>query len=734
MRPFRSLPSFQPAGFPRSGLTRSALAVVAVVPLFYGALYVWANWDPTGNLNRVQAAIVNLDQPATVTTPQGKKQIVPLGRVLAGELTGNSSGENFDWVITDAQDASDGLADGQYGAVLTIPKDFSAAATSTSGDATKARQARLTINTNDAQDYLTGAIATSVGTAATDTLNRQVSTTYLENVLVGFSTLHGQLGEAATGATKLSDGARQLADGMARTDDGVGQLVVGLDQLAAGTGRLPGQAAQLNAGARQLAAGVSGLAGGAERLSGGLGRLNAGTQALPGQLAQLDAGAGQVAGGAGGLATGAGQVADGAGSVVSGAQFVSGSLRTYGSRAGELAAGCEASGASAEYCAQVSALADGLTPLAGNAADVAEGATFVRTAAGRLQTGAEQLATGSAQLKRGTGALAASAPALSAGIAQAAGGAGQLSYGAAALAGGAGQLAAGTAQFAAGAPQLSSGIAQAAAGASRLHDGTSQLAAGASQMGQGTGKLASGLSDGARQIPSYTPQQRKDLSTVAVTPVLADVRRVNAVQSNGVGLAPYIVALALWVGALATFMLLRPLSPGALASSTPSWRVALAGFRPGALLVTTQAALLLGVLYFAVGLDAAHPAALFGFGVLVALTFAAINQALVAVFGRAGRFVALILAGLQIATAGGTYPVATAPAFVGTVHDLLPMTYAVEGLRAAVAGGAGGAGGDVAVLLLWAAAALLVTILAAHRRRIWSVARLRGTATATGLT
>ena len=53
---------------------------------------------------------------------------------------------------------------------------------------------------------------------------------------------------------------------------------------------------------------------------------------------------------------------------------------------------------------------------------------------------------------------------------------------------------------------------------------------------------------------------------------------------------------SLWVGSLAIYLLLRPLSPRALASGAPSPLVALAGYLPGALLGATQGVALAAVL------------------------------------------------------------------------------------------------------------------------------------------
>ena len=91
----------------------------------------------------MRAAVVNHDQLVEVTGTDGKKEPVAVGRQLAGNLVSNDADDNYDWVLTDAEDAQRGLADGDYKAVLTIPENLSAAATSTSGDPTAAVQGRL---------------------------------------------------------------------------------------------------------------------------------------------------------------------------------------------------------------------------------------------------------------------------------------------------------------------------------------------------------------------------------------------------------------------------------------------------------------------------------------------------------------------------------------------------------------------------------------------------------------
>lgn len=51
--------------FGRGKLPRAALAALLLLPLLYGALYLWSFWDPYGRLDRIPVALVNDDKGAT---------------------------------------------------------------------------------------------------------------------------------------------------------------------------------------------------------------------------------------------------------------------------------------------------------------------------------------------------------------------------------------------------------------------------------------------------------------------------------------------------------------------------------------------------------------------------------------------------------------------------------------------------------------------------------------------
>ncbi len=56
--------------FGRSRMTRVAIVVLMLLPLVYGALYLWAFWDPFGHVNKMPVALVNSDRGAVVSGQQ----------------------------------------------------------------------------------------------------------------------------------------------------------------------------------------------------------------------------------------------------------------------------------------------------------------------------------------------------------------------------------------------------------------------------------------------------------------------------------------------------------------------------------------------------------------------------------------------------------------------------------------------------------------------------------------
>ncbi len=153
-------------------------------------------------------------------------------------------------------------------------------------------------------------------------------------------------------------------------------------------------------------------------------------------------------------------------------------------------------------------------------------------------------------------------PKLTDGIAEAADGAGKLDDGA-------GKLAEGADQFAGGVGKYTTGVSQAATGSQDLAGGLDQLADGSEKYSDGVGEFSDGVQDGADEVPSYTAPERDTLSTVAAANIEApDTDSVtNLLTGSTIAL---LIMLALWVGGLVTYTVLKPIPSSTLLSTQSS--------------------------------------------------------------------------------------------------------------------------------------------------------------------
>ncbi|MEB3372300.1 YhgE/Pip domain-containing protein [Saccharopolyspora mangrovi] len=650
-------------------LPKLALLAVTLVPLLYGAMYIYANWDPYGKLDSVPAAVVIDDTGAQ------KEDGQPLnaGQDVYDELMDSGT---FSWTRTDLQRAQAGVANGDYTFALVVPKDFSNALVSPA-DFTP-RQAKLQLITNDANNYLVGTIADKLAGEVRKGVASNAGSTAAEQFLLGFSTVHDKTVEAADGAGKLADGAGQLRDGLGQAQQG-------------GT--------QLSDGAHQLLGGQQQLASGANRLADGTGQLHTGLQALQSSTAQLPAQTAKLADGAEKVAQGNEQLAQKVNVVGDLSQGIVDNLdQTKAKTAQQLRqAGVDE--------ATVQKIVAGLDDLGSPATDAN---AKLQNQVGQLNA----LADGARQVADGNRALANATPQLTSGIEQLTNGASQVDDGAGQLRDGEQQAVAGTSKLADGADQLVGGTRQ-------LYDGSGQLA-------DGSTTLASELGKGAGDIPNPDDKTRQATADTIGDPVAVDTQAQVKADTYGAGLAPYFMGLALWVGGFVLFLLMRPMSNRALAAGVAPWKVALGGWLPAALIGLVQALLLFAVVVFAIGVHPAHQWRTLGFLILTSFAFTAMVHALNAAFGPKGKFIALVILVLQLVTAGGTFPWQTIPEPLHPLHQVLPLGYVVTGLRHLIYGGTSDSVAQaVAVLVCYLVAALLLTTIAAWRQRVWTPSRLK---------
>lgn len=480
------------------------------------------------------------------------------------------------------------------------------------------------------------------------------------------NTLLVGLHDAGAGIRDAADGATQLADGLDTAKAGAGDLVVGLASLSDGT-------ATLNSGAGTLDAGASSLAD-------GLATLSSGAATLSGKSGELAAGAGQLATGAADLNAGTGTVAAGAGTV-----------------------------------------SDSLTALiaAINAAPAGTPAAAFLPKLGELQAGAGQVAAGAVAANAGADTIAGAASAVAAGSTQ-------LSAGADQIADGLSTAHSGASALAAGAADLSDGTQTLAEGSQALLDGGTQLESGAGQLVDGSHTLATALTDGAEKIPNDSDELITEKSALISEPVVLDQAWDNESASFGEGFAPFFIALATFVGALITWLILRALPTRALASGASGIRSVMTGFLPAMAIGLGQVIIMVLVLVYGIGLEPAYWLGMSAFIYLTTLAYLAVQQMFIVLLGSAaGRVVSLVLLMMMLTSSGGTYPVETTPAFFQALHPYMPASWVVTGLRELVTGGIDyRLWVSVALLAILLVGSLAVSAWSASKQRMWTVKRL----------
>ncbi|MFF8730842.1 YhgE/Pip family protein [Streptomyces sp. NPDC015171] len=675
--------------FGRGKLPRAALVALLVLPLLYGALYLWSFWDPYGRLDRIPVALVNDDKGATA---DGKK-------ITAGDdiVDGLRDSRTFAWHEVSDEEARKGVEDGTYYLSLTMPADFSDRIASSSGDSPET--GALRVRTNDANNYIVGQISRTVFNEVRTAASTKASRTFLDKIFVSFSGIHDKTVTAAEGADKLNTGigkaekgSKDLADGLKKGKGVSGKLAKGLKKLDSGS-------AELQSGSRQVADGTQALADKVNGVDATVGPFLKSNEKTIGDTAKL-------------VADSAKAVKDNLDVLV---KLAPGAAKTAHASSAVLdevyKARCETATLPDPVCPDLKRARTAAAEVATVADDLNK---LIADQDGDLKTMRDNLGT----LRKQADALAARAPHLSEDVEDAVKKINKLNTGAHKVATGAEKLHTGLGTAKTGAVALDKGIGTAKSGAESLNGGLYKLS-------DGSGKLAGGLHSGASKIPDYDKRDRDQRTGVMADPVQLASHDLHKAPNYGTGFAPYFIPLSLWVGAMVAYMLIPPLNRRALAAGSPAWRIAFAGWLPVAAVGVLQVAALMAVLHWAIGLQMLRAAGTIGFLCLVTACFAAIVQWLNARFGAAGRILVLALLMLQLTSAGGTYPVQTSPGFFNALHPYLPMSYIVEALRRLITGGGlGPVWQACGVLAAFTAGALALTALAARRRQVWTLDRL----------
>jgi putative membrane protein len=593
---------------------------------------------------------VNLDDPVTINGTY-----IPMGRQLTANLVDSKRVENLTWTLDSEANARAGLAIGSYAAMVIIPKNFSAAATSYAKDAADAERATIELSTSPVAGVADATLGKAVALAATTSLNDTLTSSYLDKIYLGFNDLGTQF-------TTMADGADQLANG--------------LGALKTSTSTMPSST-------QKLADGTAKYVGGVNKV------VDQTITALPQQV----------------------QLASGVSQLSQGAAGISGGLKTYQS---SLSSNATAARGGA------TAITNALTAFGGGAISEAQLKGAVSSACPTVDTGSTtaDLVTGA---KVCIGSLTATAQALNgaaAGLDTKDATTGQ------SLLSGASSLSSGLAtldkQLSAAVPdvasttknllKLKSGGTTLASGTQQLADGMPALVDGISQLADGSRKMADGIAQGKDKLPSYTTSERKNLSDVVAAPVSTE--GLQGLANPNLGWVSLLLILALWLGAMATYVVLKSVARGLLGAAEPTPKLIAEALAPGIAVLAAQA-LALGVLaHLGLDLNWSKTFEVTGVLLLASVTFAVINHALVTWGGGLGRLVAVLFA---VVTTASTL-VAAAPGVLTALRPFSPLSPALDAVRAVVTE-SGGATIASLTVVGWLLIGLLASSIGIARRR-----------------
>lgn len=180
-------------------------------------------------------------------------------------------------------------------------------------------------------------------------------------------------------------------------------------------------------------------------------------------------------------------------------------------------------------------------------------------------------------------------------------------------------------------------------------------------------------------------------------PIKLKENAVFPVKNYGTGMTPFYGVLSLWVGGLLLMSLLS-----VNVKKPENYKYSEIYF--GKLLIfwvigICQALVMSSGTILIIGVQPVSPLFFILFCVFISMVFMTIVYTLVSLFNNVGKALSIVLLVLQLAGAGGTYPVVLLPKFFQIINPFLPFTYAIEMVREAVAG------------IIWSKVALDMTVL-----------------------
>ena len=644
--------------------------IILLIPLIYSFFYLKSYWNPYGNLSDMKIAVVNLDEGK-----DGNNQGAEFVKSL-------KESDTFEIHEVSEAEAEEGMKKGDYYATIKVPNNFTECLKSASSE--DKQIATVTYSPNQATNYL----ATQIVNSAVKTIQLNLQSKVDKEIIAELS---GKLNEVPNSLQTISDGADTILNGAESLDSGI-------KQISDGTNQLSNSYSQFNTGVQSAYSGSETLQNGINQVASGVGTLQSGSQKLDSAVDQINSGIDSMS------ANGAESVT----ALATGINTLNNNASTLNNYATQGANSSKNLATDVNiYVGTVNAMETELQGLLNKSTDSTISIEEVKKVLNKYNTTLStkaSIATASKNLAQNNAYTSAYASGVYGGttellsksggltqmfqgiqglksaLSEVKKGTASLKNGTVALATGTSNLATGSANLTAGLEKLNSSSNQIDGAIKTINTGVSSASTGSTQLVSGVQTFKTSINEGLAE----TKEQLKSLNGIdefGETPINFETKEYGKVDSYGIAFTPLFLCIGLWVGALMAYVVLyydHDERFGILGMSNKNKLLQNIIY----IAIGAIEGLITGILLKAgLGYTVENIALYYGVSILIGITFMSIIQFLIRNFGDIGKFLALIILVLQLAAAGGTFPIETIDKGFQAISPYLPMTYAIKLLR-----------------------------------------------------
>lgn len=176
------------------------------------------------------------------------------------------------------------------------------------------------------------------------------------------------------------------------------------------------------------------------------------------------------------------------------------------------------------------------------------------------------------------------------------------------------------------------------------------------------------------------------MASFMASPVSMETKEVYPIETYGSAMAPFYTVLAIWVGALILVALIHVKVAPVENLKVRPWQAYFGRYITFFLIGQAQTAItVLGDLFY-VDIQCPHPFLFWLASAASSFVFTLLIYSLTVAMGNVGEAVAVIVMVIQVAGAGGTFPIEVLPEVYQMIYKFLPFTYCMNALRECVGG------------------------------------------------